>query len=282
MTVRELKTALESRGLSVGGLKADLLERLRASLAQERKAPSIDPDTMTVRELKAALESRRLPVGGLKADLLERLRASLAQEDRDDNNGEGVEEEEAPKERKAPSTKKKTPSINPDAMTVRELKAALASRRLSVQGRKADLLERLRASLAQERKAASIDPDAMTVCELKAALEDGEGDIGDEALEPTPAMAAEPRTSGQDASKGEDEVAPEQQDHNAESFTFNLAYLHYLSPEELVTYCRQEGLRVPSRPQLRDYYTVIIQRNVDRLVDVVIGEFNAACARAKE
>jgi hypothetical protein len=85
---------------------------------------------MTVPNLKAALKEQGLSVSGKKAELIERLK------------GVGSIEEENSEEEVSEETE--TIDIDYDSMTVPNLKAALKEQGLSVSGKKAELIERLK------------------------------------------------------------------------------------------------------------------------------------------
>ena len=85
---------------------------------------------MTVPNLKAALKELDLPVNGKKAELIERLKGV-----------DSIEEENSEEEA---SEETETIDIDYDSMTVPNLKAALKEQGLSVSGKKAELIERLK------------------------------------------------------------------------------------------------------------------------------------------
>ena len=85
---------------------------------------------MTVPNLKVALKELDLPVNGKKAELIERLKGVDSIEE--ENNEEEASEET------------ETIDFDYDSMTVPNLKAALKEQGLSVSGKKAELIERLK------------------------------------------------------------------------------------------------------------------------------------------
>ena len=97
---------------------------------EESETTDVDYEGMTVPNLKAALKELDLPVNGKKAELIERLK------------GVGSIEEENSEEEASEETE--TIDIDYDSMTVPNLKAALKEQGLSVSGKKAELIERLK------------------------------------------------------------------------------------------------------------------------------------------
>jgi ribosomal protein uL24 len=97
---------------------------------EESETTGVDYDSMTVPNLKAALKEQGLSVSGKKAELIERLK------------GVGSIEEENSEEEVSEETE--TIDIDYDSMTVPNLKAALKEQGLSVSGKKAELIERLK------------------------------------------------------------------------------------------------------------------------------------------
>ena len=97
---------------------------------EESETTDVDYEGMTVPNLKAALKELDLPVNGKKAELIERLKGVDSIEE--ENSEEGASEET------------ETIDIDYDSMTVPNLKAALKEQGLSVSGKKAELVERLK------------------------------------------------------------------------------------------------------------------------------------------
>lgn len=97
---------------------------------EESETTDVDYEGMTVPNLKAALKELDLPVNGKKAELIERLKGV-----------DSIEEENSEEEA---SEETETIDIDYDSMTVPNLKAALKEQGLSVSGKKAELIERLK------------------------------------------------------------------------------------------------------------------------------------------
>jgi len=97
---------------------------------EESETTDVDYEGMTVPNLKAALKELDLPVNGKKAELIERLKGV-----------DSIEEENSEEEA---SEEAETIDIDYDSMTVPNLKAALKEQGLSVSGKKAELIERLK------------------------------------------------------------------------------------------------------------------------------------------
>ena len=97
---------------------------------EESETMDVDYEGMTVPNLKAALKELDLPVNGKKAELIERLKGV-----------DSIEEENSEEEA---SEETETIDIDYDSMTVPNLKAALKEQGLSVSGKKAELIERLK------------------------------------------------------------------------------------------------------------------------------------------
>jgi len=97
---------------------------------EESETTDVDYEGMTVPNLKAALKELDLPVNGKKVELIERLKGvkSIEEENREEEDSEETE----------------TIDIDYDSMTVPNLKAALKEQGLSVSGKKAELIERLK------------------------------------------------------------------------------------------------------------------------------------------
>ena len=97
---------------------------------EESETTDVDYEGMTVPNLKAALKELDLPVNGKKAELIERLK--------------GVDSIEKENSEEEASEETETIDIDYDSMTVSNLKAALREHGLSVSGKKAELIERLK------------------------------------------------------------------------------------------------------------------------------------------
>ena len=97
---------------------------------EESETMDVDYESMTVPNLKAALKDLDLPANGKKAELIERLKGV-----------DSIEEENSEEEA---SEETETIDIDYDSMTVPNLKAALKEQGLSVSGKKAELIERLK------------------------------------------------------------------------------------------------------------------------------------------
>lgn len=97
---------------------------------EESETTDVDYESMTVPNLKVALKELDLPVNGKKAELIERLKGV-----------DSIEEENSEEEA---SEETETIDIDYDSMTVPNLKAALKEQGLSVSGKKAELIERLK------------------------------------------------------------------------------------------------------------------------------------------
>jgi len=97
---------------------------------EDSETTDVDYEDMTVPNLKAALKELDLPVNGKKVELIERLKGvkSIEEENREEEDSEETE----------------TIDIDYDSMTVPNLKAALKEQGLSVSGKKAELIERLK------------------------------------------------------------------------------------------------------------------------------------------
>lgn len=100
-----------------------------------RVAPEEALAESTVKQLKASLKARGLGVGGNKQTLIARLAAALADEAR----------QEAEAHAQAQANKPVA-----ELMTVPRLKEELQKRDLKVGGRKAELVQRLKAALDDE------------------------------------------------------------------------------------------------------------------------------------
>ena len=83
LSMKELKDALRSKGLKVGGTKTELQARLASSGATSGSYVNVIK-SMSIPELKAALKERGLKIGGTKSQLQDRL-LSVA----DDEGGDG-------------------------------------------------------------------------------------------------------------------------------------------------------------------------------------------------
>jgi len=139
----QLKVRLKRLGLPQSGKKADLVARLREAAAEEAaqeegdEAVSEDDglDSLSGAVLKERLKKLGLPVSGRKAELVARLREAAS---------EGEEEVEAEDEVEEGDDDEEQEDEDLDSLRVDELKVRLKRLGLSMSGKKAELVARLR------------------------------------------------------------------------------------------------------------------------------------------
>jgi len=147
MTVSELKTALRKEGRSVSGDRSALVNRLRADPTEAKPARRMGtsrkrhgsaasggvPENMTIGELKEALREKGRSATGNRDDLIERLKA-------DASDAKPARKQGTHKRSRVAGS-----AVEPEEMTVVELKAALRKEGRAVAGSREALIKRLKA-----------------------------------------------------------------------------------------------------------------------------------------
>jgi hypothetical protein len=96
-TVKQLKDELRKRGLAIGGVKDDLIKRLKTPPKVVAKVTGFE--AMTVKQLKDELRKLKLPVSGTKSELIKKLQ-TIGKAETPEEEEEISEEEETPEEEK--------------------------------------------------------------------------------------------------------------------------------------------------------------------------------------
>ena len=182
LALDQLQSVCHSKGLPVGGTKAELVARIEAAPssrgggATRVRMAAQSLGELTVYQLKAVCRAKGLPVSGKKSDLVARIEAAP----------QGAAAAAPAADAEAPLADDVVLAGTSRALTVARLKSALAARGLAVGGRKPELLARLQLAIraapsAAEAAAADADDALFAAATPLDEAPPAEGGMAEEA-----------------------------------------------------------------------------------------------------